>query len=227
MGPAGHGKSALGRNARSPPPAGEKAVVFAFDESLRDASRRARGRSASTCRPHVKAGWIVVRQIDPAELLARPVHVPGSQRRRGGRRAHGHHRQPQRLPRGDARGAVSALQLHELLSYLGRRAARAILVVAQHGLLGASMHEPDRRQLPGRLRAPAPLLRGERVGAQGDLRAEEAHRQHESAIRELRFSAEGITAGEPLTKFRGVLTGVPSTRAPRSALVRGAHGGHV
>ena len=33
---------------------------------------------------------------------------------------------------------------------------------------------------------------------------------HEKTIRELRMHASGITLGEPLTQFHGVLTGVPS-----------------
>jgi circadian clock protein KaiC len=33
---------------------------------------------------------------------------------------------------------------------------------------------------------------------------------HENTIREMRMSAEGITVGEPLNDFQGVLTGVPS-----------------
>src|SRR3712207_9234713 len=33
---------------------------------------------------------------------------------------------------------------------------------------------------------------------------------HEDAIRELRIDDSGIRVGEPLTEFRGVLTGVPS-----------------
>jgi circadian clock protein KaiC len=32
---------------------------------------------------------------------------------------------------------------------------------------------------------------------------------HESTIRELRIASSGITVGEPLTSFRGILTGVP------------------
>ena len=52
--------------------------------------------------------------------------------------------------------------------------------------------------------------------------------KHESAIRELRLGAEGITAGEPLTEFRGVLTGVPTYEGSAGALVPGsARGGNV
>jgi circadian clock protein KaiC len=36
---------------------------------------------------------------------------------------------------------------------------------------------------------------------------------HEKTIRELRLEASGITLGEPLTEFHGVLTGVPTFRS--------------
>jgi len=35
---------------------------------------------------------------------------------------------------------------------------------------------------------------------------------HEKTIRELRLEATGITLGEPLIEFEGVLTGVPTFR---------------
>jgi len=51
--------------------------------------------------------------------------------------------------------------------------------------------------------------------------------KHESAIRELRLSEKGISAGEPLTKFRGVLTGVPTYEGSAEALMPGgSRGGH-
>ena len=33
--------------------------------------------------------------------------------------------------------------------------------------------------------------------------------RHESSIRELLISSAGLTVGEPLTNFRGIMTGVP------------------
>ena len=49
--------------------------------------------------------------------------------------------------------------------------------------------------------------------------------KHESTIRELRLSDKGITAGEPLTKFRGVLTGVPTYEGSADALLAGGSRG--
>ena len=56
---------------------------------------------------------------------------------------------------------------------------------------------------------------------------------HERTIREVEFTAEGLRVGEPLTGFRGVLTGVPEfigdasvvlTQAPRQQPPGGQNG---
>jgi len=39
---------------------------------------------------------------------------------------------------------------------------------------------------------------------------------HEPSIRELRISSGGISVGEPLTNFRGILTGVPEIEPGRA-----------
>ena len=69
---------------------------YAFDESL--ATLVARSKSLGIDLPaHEKAGRIVIRQIDPAEVPpGQFAHRFAGRRER--RRAHGHHRQPQRLP---------------------------------------------------------------------------------------------------------------------------------
>jgi circadian clock protein KaiC len=97
----------------------------------------------------------------------------------------------------------------------------SLLVVAQHGLLGASMVSPTdvtyladtvlllrHFEAGGTLRKAVSVLK-KRTGA------------HEGAIRELRLSSKGITAGEPLSKFRGVLTGVPSYEGSADTLLSG------
>ena len=113
------------------------------------------------------------------------------------------------------------LQLHELLTYLGRQGVVSILVVAQHGLVGASMVSPTDVTY---LADTVLLLRHFEAG--GTLRKavsvlKKRTGKHESAIRELRLSDKGITAGEPLTKFRGVLTGVPTYEGSADTLLAG------
>src|SRR6185436_4701374 len=100
-------------------------------------------------------------------------------------------------------------QLHELLTYLGRQGVTTLMVVAQHGLLGAHMQAPvDTSYLAdsvvllrffeyaGKVKKAISVVK-KRSGA------------HEESIRELHFDENGIHLSEPLTQFRGILTGVP------------------
>jgi circadian clock protein KaiC len=102
------------------------------------------------------------------------------------------------------------IQLHELLTYVGQRGVVTLLVVAQHGLLGAAMQSPvDTSYLAdsvvllryfeaaGRLRRAVSVVK-KRGGA------------HEDTLREFRMGAGGLVVGEPLEEFHGILTGTPS-----------------
>jgi circadian clock protein KaiC len=101
------------------------------------------------------------------------------------------------------------IQLHELLTYLGQKGVTTILVVAQHGLMGAGMQAPvdvsyladsviltRYFELQGRVKKAISVVK-KRSGA------------HEDSIRELRLGKQGVSVSEPLQKLRGVLTGVP------------------
>jgi circadian clock protein KaiC len=44
---------------------------------------------------------------------------------------------------------------------------------------------------------------------------------HETTIREFRISKDGLTMGEPLEAFQGVLRGVPTYTGDRSTLLSG------
>jgi circadian clock protein KaiC len=102
------------------------------------------------------------------------------------------------------------LQLHELLTYLGQMGVVTIMVVAQHGLVGAAMESPvdvsyladsvmlfRHFEIDGQLRKAVSMMK-KRTGA------------HEPSIRELKISGGGIAVGEPLHALRGVLTGIPA-----------------
>jgi len=88
------------------------------------------------------------------------------------------------------------------------------MVVAQHGMMGASMQSPvDASYLAdsvvmlryfeyaGKVKKAISVLK-KRSGP------------HEESIRELKFDERGIHLSEPLTKFRGVMTGVPVELEP-------------
>jgi len=100
------------------------------------------------------------------------------------------------------------LHIHELLQYLNRLGATTFMTVAQHGLVG-DMHAPvDITYLAdtvillryfearGEVRRAISIIK-KRTGA------------HEATIREYKIDDHGLTVGEPLKGFQGVLRGVP------------------
>jgi circadian clock protein KaiC len=100
--------------------------------------------------------------------------------------------------------------LHELLSYLNNKGVATFLVVAQSGMVGASMLSPvDASYLAdsvvvlryfehaGALKKAISVLK-KRTGA------------HEESIRHLWFDEAGVHLSEPLVGLRGILTGVPN-----------------
>ena len=100
------------------------------------------------------------------------------------------------------------LHMHELLQYLNRQGATTFLTVAQHGLVGDMKAPVDVTYLAdtvillryfealGRVRRAISVIK-KRTGA------------HEDTIREYRIDERGLTLGEPLDNFQGVLRGVP------------------
>jgi len=92
--------------------------------------------------------------------------------------------------------------------FLRQRGVLAISVVAQHGLVGQMQSPLDLSYLADNVL----LLRF--FEAEGSVRhaisvLKRRSGQHEKTIRELRMDSKGITVGEPLREFHGVLTGVP------------------
>jgi len=102
-----------------------------------------------------------------------------------------------------------AMQLHELLAYLGQQGVATILTLAQHGFIGTMQTPVDVSYL-----ADTVLLfryfeyAGEIRQALSVIKKRSG--PHERAIRELVFGQGAIYVGEPLKDFEGVLTGVPS-----------------
>jgi len=100
------------------------------------------------------------------------------------------------------------LHLHELLQFLNRRGIATFVTVAQHGLFGDMKTPVDVTFLAdtvillrffeaeGRVRRAISVVK-KRTGS------------HEDTIRELTISGRGLKLGPPLTRFHGVLRGVP------------------
>jgi circadian clock protein KaiC len=166
-------------------------------------------------RGHVQAGRLEVHQVDPAELspgefvyaVRRSVEQDGA-----------------RLVFIDSlNGLVNAmpeenfvaLQLHELLAYLGQRGVLTVMTVAQHGLVGTQPVAPiDVSYL-----ADTVLLlryfesRGRVSKALAAVKKRSG--RHETTIRELVLSSAGVQLGPPLEDLEGVLSGVPTRALPR------------
>jgi circadian clock protein KaiC len=101
------------------------------------------------------------------------------------------------------------VHIHELLQYLNRQGATTFLTVAQHGLVGDMKSPVDVTYLAdtvmllryfealGKIRRAVSIIK-KRTGF------------HEDTIREFWIGRNGLTIGEPLTQFQGVLRGVPN-----------------
>jgi circadian clock protein KaiC len=107
-----------------------------------------------------------------------------------------------------------AIQLHELLTYLGQRCVATILIGAHQGLIGMQMQTPvDTTYL-----ADAVILmryfedRGEVRQAISVMKKRGS--RHERTLREFRMDQGRISVGAELREFRGVLTGVPTYEGP-------------
>jgi circadian clock protein KaiC len=111
------------------------------------------------------------------------------------------------------------LQMHEMLSYMNQRGVVTFLINPQQGLMG-SMHTVGLNvsyvadavvlfrffEAEGRIRKAISVIKN-RGGS------------HEDTIRELRIDAKGVRVGDPLTDFKGVLTGTPEYLGKRNPLL--------
>jgi circadian clock protein KaiC len=209
IGPAGAGKSTIAvQYAVAASQRGEHAAIFTFDESIHTLVSRTRSLGIDFERG-TKDGQIRLQQVDPAELSP-------------GEFAHAVRRCVEEdkatvIVIDSLNGYLNAMpderfltaQLHELLTYLGHQGVTTILVVAQQGMIGSNMPSPiDSSYLAdsivlfryfeyaGRVKKAISVVK-KRSGA------------HEETIREMHFDQNGIHLSEPLTRFRGILTGVP------------------
>ena len=221
LGPAGTGKSLLaltflaGAVGR-----GERAAMFVFDEELGLLIERAKGLGIDL-QKMVDDERLVIEQIDAAEL------TPGELSERVRRCVE---EKSARTVVIDSLNGYQAsmpgehaliLHMHELLQYLNRRGASTFLTVAQHGLVGDMKAPVDVTYLAdtvillryfeafGRVRRAISVIK-KRTGA------------HEDTIREYRIDGRGITLGDPLMGFQGVLRGVPELLEDRPSLLEAA-----
>jgi circadian clock protein KaiC len=209
MGPAGVGKSTLAiQYALAAAHRGEKATLFAFDESIKTMLLRSTSIGMDLDQ-QIKAGNIQVRQVDPAQLSPGEFvqEVRQSVEQDGSRI----------LIIDSLNGYINAMpaerylliQLHELFTYLGQQGVTTFLLVAQHGLVGRDMQAPIDASY---LADTVILLRY--FEARGEVRQaisvmKKRSGRHERTIRELRIDQRGLHVGAQLSVFQGVLNGTP------------------
>lgn len=209
IGPAGSGKSTLAlQYASAAARRGEHARVFTFDESRRTILERLKGLGMPVSEGP-GPGRVAVHQVDPAEISpGQFAHMVREAVEQDGARV---------IVIDSLNGYVNAMvdghyltaQLHELLAYLGNLGVTTFLVAAQTGIIAGQMNAPgDASYLAdcviylrffehaGKIKKAISVLK-KRSGA------------HEDTIRELCFGSDGIRLSDPLTRFRGILSGTP------------------
>ena len=209
LGPAGTGKTLLAMLfIAAAVKRGEKAAMFIFDEEVGLLFDRLKPLGIDL-QQLIADGHIYLEQVDAAELS------PGEFSHRV--RARVDRDQIKTVLIDSINGYQAAmpeensliLHMHELLQYLNRRGATTFLTVAQHGLVGDMKAPVDVTYLAdtvillryfealGKMRRAMSVIK-KRTGA------------HEDTIREYRIDGRGLTVGEPLQQFQGVLRGVPT-----------------
>ena len=209
IGPAGVGKTILASKYASMfSKTGARSALYLFDERRSTFLHRSKGLGLDMD-PLVESGHAIVRQLDPGQLSSGELAADICRLVE--------HEGVKLLLIDSLNGYMNAmqdhqavlLQLHELLSYLNHKDVLSLITVAQHGLIGQAMAAPlDISYLAdtvillryfeagGAVRKAISVLK-KRTGA------------HETAIREFKIRGDRLEVGEPLSAFRGVLTGVP------------------
>lgn len=209
MGAAGTGKSTFCMQyALSAALRGERVSIFNFDESREMWLSRARSMNIPI-QPHVDSKRVTIQTIDPGELAPNEFveTVRNTVDKEGA----------QVVVIDSLNGYLNATpdekflvaQLHELLAYLSDRVVLTLLVVAQEGLIGTGIQSPVEISY---LADSVILLRYfEHAGVvrQAISCVKKRYGLHERTIRELWLGTGGVKVGEPLTKFHGVLSGMP------------------
>jgi circadian clock protein KaiC len=211
IGPAGTGKSLMVLTmAAAAVERGERAALFIFDEELGLLFSRSKGMGIDLESMRDR-GDLFIEQMDAAEVS------PGEFA----------HKVRSCVEKENIRTVIIdslngyqnampeeqflILHMHELLQYLNRQGAATFLTVAQHGLVGDMKSPVDVTYLAdtvlllryfeamGKVRRAISVLK-KRTGA------------HENSIREFSIDKNGLSIGDPLDKFQGVLRGVPQYR---------------
>ncbi len=214
IGAAGTGKSSLASQfAVAAAKRGEHPVVYLFDESVATSMERSAGFGMDV-EGLIRDGRMSVRQVDPAELspgeFAHAMRVAVEKEN------------TQMVVIDSLNGYLNAtpserfltLHIHELLTYLGQSGVTTLLLMTQHGMVGADVYVP----LDASYLADA-VISLRYFEAFGEVRQaisviKKRTGKHERTIREMRLD-KGVTVGAPVRDFQG--------RTDRFSEIRGAY----
>lgn len=208
-GPAGTGKTSLAlQYIAAACRRGENCAIYQFDERIGTLLARAKAFGIDLQR-YIDEGYLVLRQVDAAEVAPGQFAAMVREQVNEGK--------AKLILIDSLNGYLAAmpqeqqliLQLHELLSYLNQAGVVTLLVNPQQGFFG-NMHGHNLDvsyiadvvilirffEAQGRLRKAISIVKN-RSGP------------HEDKIREFRIDAKGVRVGEPLSEFKGILTGTP------------------
>jgi circadian clock protein KaiC len=205
VGPSGTGKSTLSTVFTvAAADRGDCAGIYLFDERPETYKARAEGIGIHM-RQHVDSGRIQLRQLDPAEI------APGEFAQLVRKSVEEHH---QRVIVIDSiAGYFAAVgsselfvsQLHELLTFLSRSGVLTILCGSQEGFMSIGKQGGvDISYLSDTILVLGYL---EDAGCVRRFLTAVKRRQgeHETTIRELHISSAGVSLGEALKEFRGLV----------------------
>lgn len=209
LGPAGTGKSLVAFSfAVAAIARGEKAAAFIFDEEIDLLYDRTRALGFNL-ESLVEKKQLFIEQVDAAQV------TPGEFAHRARSLVDEHGITAVIIDSINGYRAAMPeetsliLHIHELLQYLNRRGASTFMTVAQHGIVGSMESPVDITYVADTVI----LLRF--FEARGAVRralsvVKKRAGPHEGTIREFTIGANGISVGDPLRDFTGVLLGVPT-----------------
>ena len=186
---------------------GERAAFFMFDEGMGTMIARSAALGLDL-RPYLESGLLTLRQVNPAEMSPGEfaVRVREAVQQSGARMVvidslNGYF---QSMP-GER---YLVLQMHELLAYLNQQGVMTQMILSQHGIMGDLRTTVDLSYLAdsvvllrffevdGVVRKAISVIKTRVTG-------------HERTVREFTLDSTGLTIGEPLRGFSGVLSGSP------------------
>jgi len=218
-GAAGTGKSVLcSQFARQELKEGGKVLFYLFDERLSTFQARSEALDMSVEKER-ESGQLILRQVEPTELspgeFANQVVEAVQKDNISLLLIDSINGYMQSMPE----ERLLPIQIHELLSFLANNGVTCIMTLVQHGIFGNPVDEAAEVSY---LADTVVLMRYFEAG--GDVRQaisvlKKRTGKHDRTIREFRIAQGGIRVGEPLSEFRGVLTGVPIFEGRNEALM--------